>query len=171
MKRTFFSLILVFFSLTTTAQTMVKYGTVSMKNLLVEMPEYKEVETQMASLRTKYEAETRYNEEGFKRLFTEFLQGQKEFPQNILLKRQRDLQEAMEKGIAFREEADSLLKAAREEMVRPLRKRVEEAVRAVGMERGYEAVLNTDLPSHPFLHPSLTEDAMPFVRRKLVTLP
>lgn len=149
------------------AQTIVKYGTISLSNLLKEMPEYIEVENRMAELRLKYEAEARYNEEGFKRLFTEFLQGQKDFPQNILLKRQRDLQEAMEKGIAFRHEADSLLNAARKEMITPLEAQLHEAIDAVGMERGYEAILNTDSSSHPFLHPSLSEDAMPYVRQKL----
>ena len=81
------------------ARAQAKYGLVSYDSLLHQMPEYVEVQRKMAGLKQKYEAEAHYNEESFKRMFTEFLEGQKDFPQNIMLKRQRDLQEAMEKGL------------------------------------------------------------------------
>ena len=84
------------------AQSTIKYGTIHYDSLLVSLPQYAQVQQRMEELQKKYEAETTYNEQNFKRLFAEFLQGQKDFPQNILLKRQRDLQEQMEKAIAFR---------------------------------------------------------------------
>ena len=83
------------------AQTALKYGYLHYDSLLVKMSDYAAAQEQLATLRKQYQQETDYNEQGFKRQFAEFLQGQKNFPQNILLKRQRDLQEAMEKSIAF----------------------------------------------------------------------
>lgn len=152
---------------TVSAQTTVKYGSLSYDSIFHAMPEYAQVQHNMTELRKKYETEAVYNEQGFKRLFAEFLQGQKNFPQNILLKRQRDLQDAMEKGIAFRREADSILKRAEADMLRPLQQRLDWAIREVGLERGYEYIMNTDGRSFPFVHPTVVEDATPHVFEKL----
>lgn len=154
----------------TSAPMPAKYGALRYDSLLHAMPEYGAMQIRVAQLRVKYEAEAAYNEEGFKRMFAEFLQGQKDFPQNILLKRQRDLQEAMEKGIAFRREADSLLRAAEADMLEPIRLMLDDAIAAVGRERGYECIVNRDATTFPFLNPAFTEDATPFVVAKLIVL-
>lgn len=149
------------------AQSTVKYGYLPYDSLLRAMPAYAEAQIQMAELRKKYEAEARYNEQSFKRQFAEFLQGQKDFPQNILLKRQRDLQDAIEKSLAFRHEADSLLRQAEAELMRPVRERLDAAIHDVGLERGYECIVNTEERGIPFTHPSLSENAAPFVAAKI----
>ena len=41
------------------------------------------------------------------------------------------------------------------------------AIRAVGLERDYEMILNTDAQAVPFLRPASVEDATPYVRQKL----
>lgn len=147
-----------------------RYGKLSYHQLLTLMPEYKAAQEEMAHMRKQYEEEASYNETSFKRMFAEFLQGQKDFPKNIMLKRQRDLQEAMEKGIAFREEADSLLQAAEAEYQRTLCNRIDSAVYLVGAERGYECIFNTDNHAVPFLHPMITEDVTNYVLDKLKTI-
>ena len=149
------------------AHVQIKFGKVSYSQMLQAMPEYLAAKQQMASLRAKYEKEATYNETSFKRMFAEFLQGQKDFPQNIMLKRQRDLQEAMEKGIAFRQAADSLLKEAEIELQKPLRARLDSILYQVGVERGYECIFNTDMNITPFLHPMMTEDATPYVLKRI----
>lgn len=156
-----------FSSLCATAQTSIKAGYLHYDSLLHAMPEYAAAEVEMAKLRAQYEQEATYNETSFKRQFEDFLQGQKDFPQNILLKRQRDLQLAMDRGIAFRRQADSLLVKAHADLLAPVRATLDEAIRAVGLERGYEYIVNLDTRAVPFLHPSVAEDATPFVRAKL----
>ena len=125
------------------AQSAVKYGYLNYDSLLYAMPEYATAQRDLAELRKKYEQEAVYNEKEFKRLFADFLQGQKDFPQNILLKRQRDLQDAMERGLAFRRSADSLLVCAERDLLRPVHTILNAAIRAVGLEHGYEYILNT----------------------------
>ena len=167
MKR---NLILLFLSLaafTMSAQSTIKYGRLDYDSLLTSLPEYTQVQEQLSSLRQQYDKEAAYNEANFKRLFADFLQGQKDFPQNIMLKRQRELQDAMEKSLAFRRSCDSLLVRAEADLLAPLYVKLNTAIRAVGMERGYECIVNTAAGTHPFLHPSLTEDAAPFVIQKL----
>lgn len=168
MKRIILTLLLVLNSvLSLSAQEKARLGFLSYDSLLHAMPEYAQVQQQMQQLRQKYEVEAAYNESNFKRQFAEFLQGQKDFPQNILLKRQRDLQEAMEKGLAFRNQADSLLTQAEADMLKPLYSRLDAAIQSVGMERGYEYVLNTDRRAYPFMNQAVAEDATPYVAAKL----
>lgn len=152
----------------TPAHGQARYGLVSYDSLLSVMPEYAKAQQQVAELKRKYQAEAQYNEESFKRLFAEFLQGQKDFPQTILLKRQRDLQEAMEKGIAFRQAADSLLAAAERDLCRPAIEILHTALDAVGKERGYDLIIDTDTATFPYVNPALSEDAMPYVLKKIL---
>lgn len=154
-------------TLSLSAQSTIKYGTVRYDSLLTSMPEYAEAQTQLANLRQQYEREAAYNDTNFRRLFAEFLQGQKDFPENIMLKRQRELQEAMERSLAFRHSCDSLLVQAEADFRAPLTRALDAAIQSVGMERGYESIVNLDAGTHLFLHPTLTEDATPFVIEKL----
>ena len=167
MKRNLILLLLSLAAFTMSAQSTIKYGRLDYDSLLTSMPEYTQVQEQLASLRQQYDKEAAYNEANFKRLFADFLQGQKDFPQNIMLKRQRELQDAMEKSLAFRHSCDSLLVRAEADLLAPLYVKLNAAIQAVGMERGYECIVNTAAGTHPFLHPSLTEDAAPFVIQKL----
>lgn len=169
MKKTFFAACMLLLASTAAlcAQSQVKYGTLRYDSVLRAQPEYVEAQARIADLRAKYEAEAAYNETTFRRMFAEFLQGQKDFPQNIMLKRQRDLQDEMEKGLAFRREADSLLRQAESDMLVPVRTRLDAAIRAVGLEHGYECIVDKDAGTHLFLHPAVTEDATPFVLEKL----
>lgn len=168
MKKFILSILLLCVSLTVLAQSQTKYGYLSYNSLLHAMPEYKEMKLYMDTLRFQYEKEAQYNQQEFEKMFGDYLQGQKDFPKNILEKRQRDLQEAMEKNLAFRHDADSLLKAAEEEMTEPIRKKLNAAIHDVGIERGYECIINTDINVYPFVHQAVSEDATPFVEEKIM---
>ncbi|MCF0236346.1 MAG: OmpH family outer membrane protein, partial [Bacteroidaceae bacterium] len=107
------------------------------------------------------------NETSFRRQFSEFLQVQKNLPESILRKRQGDLQLAMERALAFRQQAEATLREAEAALIDRVRQRVDAAIRTVGQERGYELIIDTDSQSTPFVAPSLTEDATPWVAAKL----
>lgn len=144
-----------------------KYGYCSFSTILQRHPSYILALDQLKKLREQYEKEAQHNEIDFRRQFSEYLNGQKDFPQAILLKRQRDLQESMEKGLAFRAEADSLLAKAEEDLLSPIRSMIEAAIRAVAEEHGYECVVNIDEKSYLYLSPALSEDITLYVEEKL----
>ncbi len=144
-----------------------RYGVISYDSLLFAMPEYAEAMARLDKLREQYREETDYNAANFKRLFVEFLDGQKNFPKSILLKRQRDLQNEMERDLAFRQKADSLLADAEKELLQPVKDKLNMAIHAVGSERGYDLIINTDNHVYPYYNASLTEEATPYVEAKL----
>jgi outer membrane protein len=144
-----------------------KYGYLSYNQVLENMTEYKFAQQQMKDLRAKYEAEAQYNEASFRRQFAEYLQGQKEFPQSIMLKRQRDLQEALEKSLAFRDEAERLLKQAETEMLAPIKARLANAIKMVGGAYNLDYIYNVDTNAMPYVNPALVIDVTKLVEQQL----
>lgn len=167
MKRILYLLILFFsFGVTIHAQGVARFGFINVDSLLKTLPEYNEVDHQMKQLSEKYQAETAYNEQTFRRQYAEFLQGQKQFTPNILAKRQAELQQSLEKNLAFRCQADSLLNVTREQLIFPIRQRLQHAINAVGIERGYEYILDTSLRVLPFVNVNVGEDVTSYVLEK-----
>ncbi len=150
------------------AQNAARYGCLSRQALLRQMPETHRAQQELDSLRAQFDRETQYNEAGFQRQFSEFLQVQKSLSEPLLRKRQADLQVAMERALAFRREGQALLDDARKRLFRPIEERLDAAIRVVGAERGYDLVIDTDSSAAPYVSPTLSEDATPFVREKLV---
>ena len=91
-------------ALTTQAQDstqVLRFGFLSYESALKSTPEYGEVQMKMDSLRSAFQAELQRVEEEFNRKYEDFLEGQKDFPRTILLKRQTELQEMLQKNIQF----------------------------------------------------------------------
>lgn len=147
-----------------------RYGYCSRSQIVQSQAEYVLAMQQLVTLRQQYEREAEYNETDFRRQYSEYLNGQKDFPQAILLKRQRDLQDSMEKGLAFRTEADSLLQQAEKDLLAPIYSRIDRAIQAVGAEQGYDYVIDTDLGAFLWLNPALSEDITSLVEEKLKAL-
>ena len=163
-------LLLIIFSLFTfhfSLFAQVRFGYLSYDSVLQQMPEYAEAQKSVADLKVKYEQEATRGEEEFQRKFSEFLQGQKEFPENILIKRQAELQALMEAGIKFRNEANDLLQKAEGELMAGVMNKLNEVLRTVGFESGYACIINTDNNNCPFINPIMGEDATQAVLRQL----
>lgn len=149
------------------AAAQVKFGYIAYKSVCVEMPQYVEAQRQLADLKAKFDAEAQRSETEFQRRFSEFLQGQKDFPANILQKRQAELQDLLERSVAFRKEAQQLLKDSEQSMLQDVYKKLNDVIGEVAVERGYFFVLNTDDNAAPFINPAQGEDATDYVRYKL----
>lgn len=150
-----------------TAVAQIRFGYISYSEVCQQMPQYAQAQQQLADLKSKYEQEAVRGEEEFQRKYSDFLQGQKDFPANILQKRQAELQEVMERGIAFRKEAQELLTSAERDLMQDVYRQFNAAISAVAAERGYAFVLNTDGNAVPYLNPEMGEDISNLVRVRL----
>ena len=140
------------------AQSELKFGYLSYKTVMQAMPEYAAMQNSMAELREKYEAEQKRVEDDFNKKYEEFLDGQKSFPKTILQKRQSELQEMLDKNIAFKKESQRLLKQAEEDAMAPILVRLATTLDTIGKKRGYAFIVNTDEKATLWLNPSLGED-------------
>lgn len=150
-----------------TAQVQSKFGYLSYNSIFQAMPEYATAQQKLKELKSKYDAEAKRSENDFQRKFNEFLQGQKDFPENILQKRQNELQDLQAEGIRFRQEASDLLKKAEKDLQADMLFILNEAIKAVGIENNYSFIINIDGNTCPFINPANGEDVTNMVREKL----
>lgn len=146
-------------------------GYLSYNTVFQQLPEYAQAQEQFQQLKAKYDAESQRSEDEFQRKFSEFLQGQKDFPRSIMQKRQTELQQLMEQSIDFRQKAQQLLADAEAELKLPVRQRLDAAIAAVATRLGLIAVINTDSNAAPFLAPDATIDVTPYVLQELAITP
>ena len=169
MRRIFFVLFAVI-SFSASAQNtapVLKFGFLSYDAVLRSMSDYAVVEASMAQLKSQYAAEQKRVEDEFNKKYEEFLDGQRDFPQTILQKRQSELQELLNKNIAFKKESQRLLAEAEKEALAPLQARLANALAKVGNERGLAFILNTDQNATPWMNPALGEDVTEIVKNLL----
>lgn len=143
---------------TVVTQTAARYGYLSYQEALESMPQYAMVQKQMENLRSQYQAETLRVEEEFNRKYEEFLEGQREFPKTILQKRQTELQQLMEKNIEFKANSLKELDAAEKDAMAPLRLRLNDVLREIGINKGYAFIYDTDTKALPFLNPEMGDN-------------
>ncbi len=149
------------------AAPVMKYGFLSYDSVMVAMPEYAQVQVNLTQLRTQYEAEQQRVANDFNRKYEEFLDGQKSFPKTILQKRQSELQEMLDKNIAFKKESQRLLADAEAKQLKALRTRIQEAVEAIAKEHAFCFVLNTDTGAFTWVSAEKGEDITEAVKQLL----
>ena len=171
MKKTILFLLLTVVSLAVSAQdaqpkdsVAFKFGYLSYDSVMVAVPDYTELKTNMAQLREQYEAEQKRVEN---KKYEEFLDGQASFPKTILQKRQSELQEMLDRNIEFKKQSQKMLSEAEANMMEVIKTTINMAVNIIAQERGYAFVLNTDKEAVTFINPALGEDITEAVKQLL----
>lgn len=129
-----------------------KFGYFSYNEAMKSMPEYIQAQNSLDKLKKYYDQEMDRSEQEFTKKFSEFIDGYKSFPENIMLKRQKELQQLMNQSIAFKNEAQQLLTKSEEELMAPVHAKMKEALHKIGIERNYNYILNTDNNAYPFIN-------------------
>ena len=135
-----------------------QFGFLSYNEILKAMPEYEQARQSIEQLKTYYDQEMERSEQEFAKKFNEFIDGYKSFPENIMLKRQKELQQLMEESMKFKKEAQQLLSKSEKELMEPIHERLKETINIVGKERNYSYILNTDNNNYPFINKNKGED-------------
>ncbi|KGF41538.1 OmpH family outer membrane protein [Hoylesella buccalis] len=152
MKKQLLFLFLLMMPFVVQAQQMLpKFGYFNLSTLMKAVPEYATAQKNIADLRVKYDEETKRSEDEFNKKYEEFLDGQRDFAPTIMQKRQAELQDMMEKNIAFKKEAQRLLAQAEQDAMAPVKGKVLDAIRKLGQERGYAFILNADGDALPYV--------------------
>jgi outer membrane protein len=164
MKRSI-AILLSLIAIGTMAQS--KFGYVSYKEIVTALPEYCIVNAHLDELQAKYEAEIERSEREFNQKYTDFIEEQSQFPDNIRIKRHKELQELMEKAMAFKKEINDAMREARHEMMKPLHDKVNEAVMKVCIEGNYDYILDMDDRTYIAINPQSGTDVTSLVKQEL----
>ena len=144
-----------------------KFGHVKFAEILTVMPEYTKAQTDIQAQQKQYEDEMKRASDELTKKFTEYQPEQANLPKNIQERRQKELQELNEKGMQFQADAQQQLQKAYAEMMEPIYKKIDDAIKAVGQEGGYVYIFDLNRTDIPFVNESLSTDVTPAVKGKL----
>ena len=166
MKKYLFLILMSFFMLPICAQQM-KIGYFSYDEVLKAMPDYTVARNSIENLRKQYDNEMQTAQKEFNDKYENFLENQSGMASAIREKRQSELQSMLERNVAFKQESDRLLAKAEEEIMTPVRNKLNAAIKAVGNEKDLIAILNTDNNACPYINPVVGEDVTSSIIDKL----
>ncbi|MGL4851840.1 MAG: OmpH family outer membrane protein [Phocaeicola sp.] len=144
-----------------------KFGHLRSMEIVTVLPEYTKAQTDIQGMQQQYEEEIRRANEEFTKKYTEFQNEQANLPKNILERRQKELQELSEKGMQFQQDAQQQLQQSYAEMMEPIYKKVDDAIKAVGQDGGYTYLFDLSRIDIPFVNESQSTDVSSAVKTKL----
>lgn len=131
-----------------------RYGCISYDKVLKAMPDYAKVEADLVALKSKYDAEMKSSEDEFNSKYEVFLSEYSTYAPPILKKRQSELEDIMHRNEKFRMESLRLLEQAKTDMMKPVREKLDAAIKSVASQYSLAFVLNTDSDAVPFMNMS-----------------
>ncbi len=144
-----------------------KFGHVKSMDIVTAMPEYTKAQTDIQAMQKQYEDEIKRANEEFTKKYTEYQQEQANLPKNIQERRQKELQELSEKGMQFQNDAQQQLQKSYAEMMEPIYKKVEDAVKSVGQTGGYIYIFDLNRTDIPYINEAQSTDVTSAVKAKL----
>ena len=162
-----FTLIALFIASTLSAQTAPKYGHMNLGNLLEQMPDTKKAEDDLKIFADKLAAQDDSLTKAFQATYTALeadYQGGK-VPPIQLEQRKQELQKQQEFIQKFEQDAQQAVADKRNDLLKPILTKINDAVKAVAKEAGYLMVFDTS--SGVMLFAAETEDVTALVKKKL----
>lgn len=144
-----------------------KFAHFKSMDIIPVMPEYAKAQTDIQALQKQYEDEIKRASDEFNKKFAEYQQEQKTLPQNIQERRQKELQELSDKGMQFQQDAQQQLQKAYADMMEPIYKKLEDAVKSIGTTGGYTYVFDLNRTDIPYVNETMSKDVTNDIKTKL----
>ncbi|MDR0972425.1 MAG: OmpH family outer membrane protein [Prevotellaceae bacterium] len=148
-----------------------KFGHFNSQEITPLMEEFKKAQADYEALIKTYEDE-------MSRLTTEFQTKYEEFrklmsdtanplPQNIMDRRQKELEDMDQRIQSYRTEASQSLNNKQLELMQPIGQKLDEAVKAVGQEGGYTYIFDQSRTPIAYVNDSISTDVTALIKTKL----
>ena len=144
-----------------------KFGHIKTQEILTAMPEYTKAQTDIQTMHKQYDYEMKRLSEEIQKKFAAYQQEQANLPKNIQERRQKELQELNERGMQMQQDAQQQLQQSWMEMLEPIAKKIDDAIKAVGQEGGYVYIFDLNATQIPFVNETLSTDVTGAVKTKL----
>lgn len=144
-----------------------KFGHIKTQEIVTAMPEYTKAQTDISTMQKQFEDEIKRASEEVNKKYAEYQQDQANLPKNIQERRQKELQDLTQKGMQLQQDAEQQLQQSWMQMLEPIVKKVEEAIKAVGKEGGYTYIFDLNATNIPYVSETLSTDITATVKAKL----
>ena len=146
-----------------------KFGHINAQEIITVMPEFTKAQNDIQTLEKQLTAELQRTQEEFNKKYQEFQQAiaKDSLPPNIAERRQKELQDMMQRSEQFQQEAAQNMQKAQTELMAPISKKVEDAIKAVGEAENLVYIFDLARTSIPFVNEKLSVNVTPLVKAKL----
>ena len=141
-----------------------KFGVINSQTLMENMPEMKDVQTQLETASKKYEDEFKGLQDEFQKKYTELQSMEESTPQTIKDRRMQEVRDLSEKIEQFRATAPQDLQRQQEQLIAPIQQKVMTAIQSVGDEGSFTFIFENQIPVYVGKD---AVDVTPLVKTKL----
>lgn len=161
-------LFLLFFVPATLLAQNIEFGFFSMSAVMDSLPAYIAAQDEYNAILERCDSEIARGEEELTRCYVAFLDGQNSFPEPILRKRQKELQDMVDRGVILREQLKDWLVQAHDSLFTPIVATIDKAVERVCLRNNYAYAIDTDKAAYRFVNPAFGVDITALVIEEVV---
>jgi len=140
MKKIIVSLLL-FLPLGLMAQEL-KIAIVNTNEILTTLPDYTDVENEMAKMNQQYQQEYKAMDERFTRMYSDYMSQVDSLAENIKVMRMQEIQEFQARMENFVPIAQEEMQKKERALMTPIQEKIQKAITSVGEENGYTFIIN-----------------------------
>jgi outer membrane protein len=140
-----------FFASSAQAQAPLKIGFTSVEYVLSQMPESKQIESDLKAYGTQLEAQLKSKQSAFSTKLEDYQKKSGTMTPVVKADTEKELQ-TMQQGLQeFQQTAQQSMQQKQQTLLRPVLDKIQKNIDAVATEQGYTYILNSDSGSNPIL--------------------
>lgn len=133
-----------------------KFGHINAQEIITVMPEFTKAQNDIQTLEKQLTAELQRTQEEFNKKYQEFQQAiaKDSLPPNIAERRQKELQDMMQRQEQFQQDAQQQMQKAQNDVMAPIYQKLDNAIKAVGAAEGVIYIFDLARTSIPYVNES-----------------
>ena len=133
-----------------------KFGHINAQEIITVMPKFTKAQNDIQTLEKQLTAELQRTQEEFNKKYQEFQQAiaKDSLPPNIAERRQKELQDMMQRQEQFQQDAQQQMAKAQNDAMAPIYQKLDNAIKAVGAAEGVIYIFDLARTSIPYVNES-----------------
>ena len=146
-----------------------KFGHINAQEIVSSMPEFAKAQSDIEALDKQLTSELQRTQEEFNKKYQEFQQAiaKDSLPANIAERRQKELQDMMQRQEQFQQEAQQQMQKAQADAMAPIYKKLDDAIKAVGAAEGVIYIFDLARTPVAYVNESQSINLTPKVKTQL----
>ena len=156
--------VLVMFPVAIFAQESQKIAYVNYIDVIVAMPEYKQMQDTLKKNENVFQTELKILSDEYTKKLSDYVEQRESLNESIKLRREQELEDIRQRAESFQQYASQKQEEAQQAMIVPIQNKLQKAIDDVGRENNFLYIVN----SQAFLYTSPNAvDATPLIKKKL----
>ena len=144
MRNKFLMAIAVVFALATGATAQQKIGYTNIDYILVQLPEAKQIETELKATQSQYDNLLQQKSKDFEAKYKDYEANAKTLSDVLRADREKELQNLQSSIQEFQKNSQSSLQKKQDQLLAPVLEKIQKNINDVAKEHGYAYILNSD---------------------------